>query len=302
MSLLGPPASGAQGAGPGGPAPNARPPPGAIPALGGLPRLSWWVLILLLAGITLAYKLATDATYAEIFRTLLVGIPLTIGVTVIAYAIAIALGLVAGIGRLARNQAVYTAATLYVQISRGVPILVTMFVVAFVLVPVAVGLVNAVGATLAGVLGDPNPLTTLRNRDIGMVLRATVALAVAYGGYEAETFRAGIQAIPRGQSEAARSLGMTYFQSMRLIILPQAIQRILPTLGNDFIAMLKDSSLVSVLGVRDITQQARLYAAATFVYPPTYYSLAFIYLTLTLVLSMLIKAIEVRLGASEKRA
>jgi polar amino acid transport system permease protein len=289
-------------AGPGAPAPGPRLARGELnPGIEGLQHLPWWVLILLLAGITLVYKFATDQTYTEIFKTLALGLPVTIAVTVIAYALAIVLGLVAGIGRLSTNRGIYTVATLYVQVIRGVPILVMMFIVAFVAVPTFVGAINAIGDALAPLLGADNALAVFRNRDIGMGLRATVALAVAYGGYEAETFRAGIQSVPRGQMEAARSLGMTWYQSMRHIILPQAIQRILPTLGNDFIAMLKDSSLVSVLGVRDITQEARLYAASTFNYPPTYYSLAFMYLTLTLILSMLMKAIEGRMGSAETR-
>lgn len=289
--------------GPGGAPPSVRLARGELnPGVASLQQLPWWVLILILAGITLAYKFATDETYAEILKTLALGLPVTITVTVVAYSMAIVLGLCAGIGRLSTNRGIYTVATLYVQVIRGVPILVMMFVVAFVAVPAFVGAINAIGDALVELTGRGSFLAGFRNRDIGMGLRATVALAVAYGGYEAETFRAGIQAIPRGQMEAARSLGMTYYQSMRFIILPQAIQRILPTLGNDFIAMLKDSSLVSVLGVRDITQEARLYAASTFNYPPTYYTLAFVYLTLTLLLSMLMKAIEGRMGSAQARA
>lgn len=131
--------------------------------------------------------------------------------------------------------------------------------------------------------------------------RSIIALAIAYGGFQAETFRAGIQSISKGQMEAARSLGMSYLQAMRYVILPQAIRRVLPPLGNDFIAMLKDSSLVSVLGVRDITQEARLYAAASFRFLETYTSLAFLYLAMTIVLSLGVKWLENRLN-SEGRA
>ncbi len=97
-----------------------------------------------------------------------------------------------------------------------------------------------------------------------MLARAIIALAVTYGAFLAEVFRAGIQSIGRGQMEAARSLGMGYGQAMRFIILPQAIRNVLPALGNDFVSMVKDSSLVSVLAVRDMTQIARLYAGSTF--------------------------------------
>jgi polar amino acid transport system permease protein len=125
--------------------------------------------------------------------------------------------------------------------------------------------------------------------------RAIVALAVIYGAFLAEVFRAGIESIPRGQMEAARSLGMTYTHAMRYIILPQAIRNILPALGNDFIAMLKDSSLVSVLAVRDITQQARLYAGSSFRFRETYLVLTFLYLTMTLTLSLILRWYEGRL-------
>ncbi len=99
--------------------------------------------------------------------------------------------------------------------------------------------------------------------------------------------------------EAARSLGMSYFQAMRYIILPQAVRRVLPPLGNDFIAMLKESSLVSALGVRDITQLGKLYASRSFHYLETYSAVAFLYLTMTIVLSLGVKAMERKLKADE---
>ena len=147
---------------------------------------------------------------------------------------------------------------------------------------------------LAPVIGAGNFLMNLQVRDFEFTYRAILALAFAYGGFEAETFRAGIESIGKGQMEAARSLGMSYPQAMRFIVLPQAIRRVLPPLGNDLISMLKDSSLVSVLGVRDMTQEARLYAAASFKYIETYSSLAFVYLSLTLILSMFTRGIENR--------
>lgn len=273
----------------------AGPPAARGPALSDQP---WWVLVLLLAGVVLAWRFATDDTYGTIFGKILLGLPVTVAVTATAYAAAIVIGLVAGLGRLSRNPLVYNAATLYVQAIRGVPILVQIFVVAFVVLPAAIDVVNAAGQALAPVLGADNALAGATNRAVPMGVRATAALAIAYGGFEAETFRAGIQSIERGQLDAARSLGMTWLQSLRLVILPQAIRRILPPLGNDLIAMLKDSSLVSVLGVNDLTQRARLHASASFQYPPTYYTLAFIYLTLTLVLAMVVKAVEQRMEPS----
>jgi polar amino acid transport system permease protein len=130
---------------------------------------------------------------------------------------------------------------------------------------------------------------------------AKISLAVTYGAFQAEIFRAGIQSIGRGQMEAARSLGMSYWQAMRYIILPQAIRNVLPALGNDFIAMVKDSSLVSVLAVRDITQVARLYAGRTFRFPESYTVLAVLYLTMTIILSLFVKLLEKRFFKNEQQ-
>jgi His/Glu/Gln/Arg/opine family amino acid ABC transporter permease subunit len=138
-------------------------------------------------------------------------------------------------------------------------------------------------------------LTSLENQDVPITLRAIIALAVTYGAFLAEIFRAGIQSVGYGQTEAARSLGMSRGQAMRYVILPQAVRNVLPALGNDFVAMVKDSSLVSVLAVRDITQIARLYAGRTFRFREAYITLAVMYLTLTIMLSFLVRQIERRL-------
>ncbi len=261
-----------------------------------LARLPWWLLLLALAGVTLLYQFLTNELYTVILDKLTRGVTTTIFVTLVAFSSAILLGLLAGLGRVSKNPVIYNLATLYVQVIRGLPILVWIFYVAFVLTPAFFSLTNALGAALAPVLGADNFLSQANTQDVTLLGRAVIALAFAYGGFEAETFRAGIQSIGRGQMEAARSLGMSYFQAMRYVILPQAVRRVLPPLGNDFIAMLKDSSLVSVLGVRDITQEARLYVAASFRYPETYNTLAFVYLSMTIVLSLIVKGVEARLG------
>jgi len=261
-----------------------------------LARLPWWLLALALAGVILLYQFLTNELYTVILDKLTRGVTTTIFVTLVAFSSAILLGLLAGLGRVSKNPVIYNLATLYVQVIRGLPILVWIFYVAFVLTPAFFSLTNALGAALAPVLGADNFLSQANTQDMTLLGRAVIALAFAYGGFEAETFRAGIQSIGRGQMEAARSLGMSYFQAMRYVILPQAVRRVLPPLGNDFIAMLKDSSLVSVLGVRDITQEARLYVAASFRYPETYNTLAFIYLSMTIVLSLIVKGVEARLG------
>ncbi len=264
-----------------------------------LPSLSqwpWWLLIIVFVGVLLVWQFVTSELYSTIFSRLLQGIGATLFTTLISFSLAIFIGLIAGLGRVSKNPVIFNLATLYVQIIRGVPILVQLLVIAFVIVPAAMTGANALGQTLAPVLGTENFLTRATPQDVPFLTRCIVALALAYGGFEAETFRAGIQSIGKGQMEAARSLGMSYFEAMRHIILPQAIRRILPPLGNDFISMLKDSSLVSVLGVGDITQEARKYAAASFKFLETYSSLAFLYLTMTVILSLVVKWVETRLG------
>jgi polar amino acid transport system permease protein len=143
-------------------------------------------------------------------------------------------------------------------------------------------------------------LVTFRSRDVSETARVIVALSIGYGAFISENFRAGIQSIEPGQMEAARALGMSYWQAMRHVILPQAIRNILPPLGNNFIAMLKDSSLVSVLGVRDITLMGKLYATSTFRFFETYNVVAFLYLIMTIALSLLVQQIEKRLTISRQ--
>jgi polar amino acid transport system permease protein len=279
---------------PPGPAATAR--PGSVQGhlIDRLAALPWWAIFLLLAGVTLLWLGVNSALYHEIFVTLAKGITTTVQITVCGYSLGLVLGLIAGLGRISRRPLSYNLATLYVQVIRGVPILVQIIYVAFVITPAAIGMIHALGAALAGVLGPDNALVNVSIRDFSYEARVILALGVAYGGFEAETFRAGIESLGRGQMEAARSLGMTYGQAMRHVILPQAVRRVLPTLGNDLIAMLKDSSLASYLGVAEITQRAKLYASATFQATATYNTLAFTYLTLTLLLSVFVKWLERR--------
>ncbi|HPO58269.1 MAG TPA: amino acid ABC transporter permease, partial [Anaerolineaceae bacterium] len=144
-------------------------------------------------------------------------------------------------------------------------------------------------------------LGRLDSRSVSMNVRAVAALSITYGAFLAEIFRGGIQSVDRGQMEAARSQGMTRAQAMRYIILPQAFRVMLPALGNDFISMLKDSSLVSVLAVRDITQVAKLYAGHSFRYTEAYTILAVLYLSMTMLLSALVRLLERKAGSHASR-
>ena len=263
----------------------------------GLAGLPWWLFALVLISVWVGFVIYLDSDYREAFTFIKSGIRLTITISLSAYAVALVIGLLAGLGRISSNVVINNVATFYVEFVRGIPMLVLIFFVALVGVPIVVEGLNALGVWIEGLGLGPiaEPLVALQNQSVPMTLRAMIALAVTYGAFLAEIFRAGIQSIERGQMEAARSLGMSYAQAMRYVILPQAIRNVLPALGNDFVAMVKDSSLVSVLAVRDITQIARLYAGRTFRFREAYVTLSVMYLTMTIILSFLVRLLERRL-------
>ena len=267
-----------------------------------LAEFPWWGLAIILAGIFLLYRILTNETYNSIITTLVEGMRLTAVATLSAYFFALILGLTTALAQLSKNVVIRNLAQLYVQIIRGVPILVQIFYWAIVIFPlILVPSINKAGEWLAGqgILGPDNYLAEFR---VDLIVRGIVALAFSYGAFSSEIFRAGIQSIEKGQREAALALGLTWFQSFRLIILPQALRRVLPPLGNDFIAMLKESSLLSAIGVGEITQLGKKYAAASFLFPQTYNTVAFLYLSMTLVLSMGVKYMESRLKTDRKKA
>ena len=263
----------------------------------------WWIFGIVVIAIIMIVVITTKEDYTEAFMVIKNGLLVTITTTIFAFAIALLLGLITGLGRISHNTFFKNLASLYVEIVRGIPMLVLIFFIALVGDPAFMkGLIALgewmmenkmvfVGSWLAGMQKDAIPMN----------VRAIVALSVTYGAFLAEVFRAGIQSIGRGQMEAARSQGMSYWQAMRYIILPQAIRNVLPALGNDFISMLKDTSLVSVLAVRDITQISKLYAGRTFQYEEAYITLAVLYLTMTVLLSFLMKFIEKRIQKNEQR-
>jgi len=284
----------------------SRPEVFRLPERGQLGKLPWWAFIIVATGLLLIYLILANPNYHDTFVYLQAGIVMTLRITLIAFPIASGIGLVTGLARTSKRVVPYTLATLYVELIRGVPLVVLMLYFAFGLVPVGIELVKNLAAwgltwaenpTLVNLftsLSDPNLI-----RKIPDDMRAIIALAFGYGAYEAEVFRAGIQSIGKGQMEAARSLGMSYFQAMRLIILPQAIRRVLPPLGNDFIALLKDSSLATVLAVNELTQMGRLRRSSTFRVMETFNVVAFLYLAMTLLLSGVVRVMERRLKIEE---
>jgi polar amino acid transport system permease protein len=266
-----------------------------------LAQFPWWFLAIILIAVWTGFTIYSRDNYREAFGRIITGLGITIVTSLVAYAIAVVLGLLAGLGRISRNVVLNNLATLYVELVRGIPMLVLIFFIALVGVPMVVDGLNGLGTWLnsLGLTPIGAVLTAMTNQAISMNVRAVVALAVTYGAFLAEIFRAGIQSIGRGQTEAARSLGMSYAQAMRHVILPQAIRNVLPALGNDFVAMVKDSSLVSLLAVRDISQTARLYAGSTFRFREAYVTLSVLYLTMTIALSMLVQFVERRLRQDE---
>lgn len=207
--------------------------------------------------------------YLRIIKFLPDGILVTFQVTIMAIILALILGLFTGLGRVSKNKFINGIASVYVEVIRGIPLLVQLFYIYF-----ALGRIVNVPAMLSAVL----------------------AMAICYGAYMGEIYRAGIESIPKGQMEAARSLGMSHSQAMRHVILPQAFKTILPPIGNEFVALLKDSSLVSILAVSDLLRRGREFASESFTYFETYTMVALVYLIITLFLSKLISIMEERFG------
>jgi His/Glu/Gln/Arg/opine family amino acid ABC transporter permease subunit len=244
----------------------------------------WWLLIVVATGTYLFWQVFTVEIYTKVLSTLSKGIWITIYVTVVSYSAACILGLGLAVAALSRSLVLRQIARLYVEIVRGIPIIVLLLYVAFVVAPGFVAGWN----WLADALGfDP-----IRTRDFPLLWRAVIALTIAYSSFLAEVFRAGLQSVDAGQIEAAEALGLNRWQRFRHIIFPQAFRTIMPPLGNDFVAMVKDSSLVSVLGVTDIAQLGKITAAGNFRYFETYNVVALVYLTMTITLSIGLRRFE----------
>ena len=271
--------------------------------------LPYWILFLVLLGILLAISIITDRVYSNIFSQLMEGVGMTLFVSGVSYFCALCTAVVVGIirsnppappqSRETMRRAVlrllrialYNVCTVYVSVMRGIPILVVLLVTGFIVVPALRGLINDVVVDgVRDLVNDPGiPDLIWRGSSAGT---AIVALAITYGAYMSETVRAGIQSIPKGQFEAAYSVGMTYWQTMRSIVLPQAFRNVLPPLGNDFVAMIKDSSLLAFLGIRDVTHIAKTSSGRSFRYVETYAVVAYIYLTLVIAATTLVNLLE----------
>ena len=209
------------------------------------------------------------------FPLLLAGALITVQITAISVGCGLFIGMFAGMARLSKVWPVKMLAAIYVDFIRGTPLLVQIFIIYFAI-----------------------PLATGHRMD--PFVAAVTACSINSGAYVAEIFRGGIQSIDKGQMEAGRSLGMSWSQTMRYIIMPQAFKRIIPPLGNEFIAMLKDSSLVSVIGFEELTRRGQLIIARTYGSFEIWLTVAFIYLIMTLTISRLVDYLERRYKIDDK--
>lgn len=207
--------------------------------------------------------------YVDILKFLPDGLLVTFEITILSMIFTIPIGILTGLGRLSKNRIINLVCSCYVEVIRGIPLLVQLFYIYY-----ALGKFIQVPPTVS----------------------AVIAISFCYGAYMGEVVRAGIMSVAPGQTEAARSLGFSNTQTMVHIIMPQAMRTILPPVGNEFIAMLKDTSLVSIIAVADLLRRGREFAAQSFDYFETYTVIALVYLLITLLLSKSVSIMEGRLN------
>ncbi len=294
--------------------------------VGGLIRRRSWLIFFIILDIIIFRAIQTDSVLIEARNFIWPGINVTVQITLVAFFFAAIIGLITAFGRMSKNIIIYNISTFYVEMFRGLPLLVIVLIFAFVVTPAFVDFVAGTSTVEQGdtavTTGPPTPRipfldnllqrmagvpdnkidsTVLRTRDIDPTWRIMLAFALTYGAFMSEVFRAGIESIGHGQMEAARSLGMNYVQAMRYIILPQAVRNVLPALANNFVFLLKDTSLASVVAVPEISHLTRQYSSNRFRYPEGLLVLSFIYANLTIILSMGVYYLESRLQRSRER-
>jgi len=259
-----------------------------IPATDRLSRLPYWLLAALLLGLLASWTIATNENYRIIFAAVSKGVWTTIYVSSVSYIFATVGGLAWCLMRVSSYRWMQEVSSFFVEILRGVPMLVLLYYISFVGAPALIVLLNWLGRPLIAA----EIIQELNVRQVDFTARAILALSLGYSAFISEIFRAGIESISKEQTEAAQTEGANYWQTMRFILLPQAVRNVLPALGNEFIAMLKDSALVSVLGVQDITQLGKVYSASTFNFFGTYSIAALLYLVMTIGLALLVRWVE----------
>ena len=243
---------------------------------------AWWWLVALVACVIAILSITKPDPYWRIVLFVRDGIGITVLITVVSFILMLFVGMLGGLGRISTNKFIHLVTTLYVELVRGIPLLVQLiwWYFAFPVIIKQIGVWTHIGF--------------LENYQANAIVLAIFGFVFCYGAYMSEIFRAGIQSIPKGQMEAARSLGMSYFQSMRHVVLPQAIRVILPPVGNEFIALLKDSSLVSAVALADLTRRGREFMAANFDPLQVWTMIALLYLVMTLFSARIVNYIERR--------
>lgn len=239
----------------------------------------WWGFIVYGAGT------------AEVFR---VGIVMTLFISVVSIILAVVFAFFGALGRLSKNPVAYGVATFYVSLIRGTPFLIQIFLLFFGLPQI-----NQQLNKLIPGFDEQYPFIS-NLLLLPAVPTGILALAINYGAYMTETFRAGIQSIGRGQSEAAFALGMSPWQTMRMIILPQAFRVVIPPVGNEFIAMTKDSALVSIIGVQELLWRAQKVGQQYFHSMETLLIAAVFYWLMTIVLQWVQSRLEKRLARADR--
>lgn len=244
---------------------------------------AWWISLIGAVAVIAYLGVSRPDPYWRILKFVPDGILVTFQVTILSILLALVLGLVTGLGRISKNRFINLVASTYVEVIRGIPLLVQLFYIYF-----------ALGQIFSRL--PPTNFLFVFLRNMPPIVAAVAAMGICYGAYMGEVFRAGIESIHKGQTEAARSLGFSRRQTMFLVILPQAWRTILPPVGNEFIALLKDSSLVSILAVSDLLRRGREFASESFYYFEAYTMIALIYLVITLLLSKVVSRMEERLN------
>lgn len=241
-----------------------------------------WLLVFGVVLVIIGLIVFKPEPFSRIFLFVQDGIYVTMSVTAISFLLMLLVGLVVALARLSKNRFLVGLSTSFVEIIRGIPLLVQLLSWYFAF-PI---LIQSLGKSLH--------IGAFENYLANPVVMAVIGLSFCYSAYMSEVYRAGIQSISKGQMEAARSLGMNYFQAMRHVILPQAIRVILPPVGNEFISLLKDSSLISVVAVADMTRRGREFMAANFIPIETWVMVALLYLVMTLVAARIVHWIELK--------
>lgn len=256
----------------------------------------WWLLVFGVVGLLAILIAGKPDPFRRIAVFVTDGIWVTIRITIVSFALILIAGLIGGLGRIAKNPLIHGAASLYVEIVRGVPLLVQLIFIYYA----APQLLTAIGEGIASAIPAlAGPAGLLIGIQLDPFVAAVFGFTICYGAYMSEIYRAGIQSIPKGQMEAARSLGMSYTQSMRYVILPQAVRVILPPVGNEFVALLKDSSLVSAVAVADLTRRGREFMSTTLLSLETWTLVALIYLVMTLFSSRVVSYIERKMSVGK---